>query len=43
MNMGDKIQVDLCDMRNITKHNEGYNCILTGVDCFTRLGFVEKV
>ena len=43
MKIGDQIQVDLCDMRNIVKHNDGYNYLLTGIDCFSRVGFGEKV
>ena len=34
MSLGDQIQVDLCDMRNIAKHNNDYNYLLTGIDCF---------
>ena len=41
--LGSQIQVDLCDMRNIAKHKDGYNYILTGIDCFGRRGFAEKV
>ena len=43
MSLGDQIQVDLCDMRNIAKHNDDYNYLLTGIDCFGRFGFGEKV
>ena len=41
--LGRQIQVDLCDMRNIAEYNDGYNYILTGIDCFGRRGFAEKV
>ena len=40
--MGEQIQVDLCDMRNIAKHNDGYKYIVTGIDCFSRFGFGVK-
>jgi hypothetical protein len=40
--MGEQIQVDLCDMRNIVKHNDGYNYLVTGIDCFNRFGFGVK-
>jgi hypothetical protein len=43
MRVRDQIQVDLCDMRNIVKHNDGYNYLLTGIDCFSRAGFGVKV
>ena len=43
MSLGDQIQVDLCDMRNIAKYNNDYNYLLTGIDCFDRTGFGEKV
>ena len=43
MGLGTQIQVDLCDMRNISKYNDDYNYILTGIDCFGRRGFAEKV
>ena len=41
--LGIQIQVDLCDMRNIAQYNDDYNYILTGIDCFGRRGFAEKV
>ena len=43
MPLGDQIQVDLCDMRNIAKANDNYNYLLTGIDCFGRMGYGEKV
>ena len=43
MGLGTQIQVDLCDMRNIVQYNDDYNYILTGIDCFSRRGFAEKV
>ena len=43
LGLGTQIQMDLCDMRNIAKYNDNYNYILTGIDCFGRRGFAEKV
>lgn len=43
ISMGDQIQADLCDMRNLAKYNDHNNYILTGIDCFSRKGFAEAL
>jgi len=35
----DTIQIDLCDMRNISKENDGYSYILTAIDVFSKKGW----
>jgi len=43
ISLGDQIQADLCDMRNLSKFNDHNNYILTGIDCFSRKGFAEPL
>ena len=43
ISMGDQIQADLCDVRNLSKFNYKNNYILTGIDCFSRKGFAEPL
>lgn len=35
----DTIQIDLCDMRNISSQNDGYLYILTAIDVFSKKGW----
>lgn len=35
-NIGEQYQADLNDMRSLSQYNDGYNYILTVIDCFSR-------
>ena len=43
ISLGDQLQSDLCDMRNLSKFNDRNNYILTGIDCFSRKAFAEPL
>ena len=36
-------QLDLADLTLISRHNDNYKYILTGIDCFSRFGFAVPV
>ena len=35
----DRLEIDLVDVRHLSKYNDGVNYLLNGIDVFTRLGF----
>ena len=41
--IAEQIQIDLIDMKKYSKHNEGYNWIITMIDIFTRYAFTIAV
>ena len=42
-NIDDQWQADLVEMREFSKSNDGYNYILTVIDCFSKFGWVEPL
>ena len=36
-------QIDLCDVRNIARHNRGFNYLLTCVDIFSKFAWVVPI
>ena len=41
--IAEQIQIDLIDMKKYSKHNEGYNWIITMIDIFSRYAFTIAV
>ena len=41
--IAEQIQIDLIDMRKYSKHNEGYNWIITLIDIFSHFAFTIAV
>ena len=41
--IAEQIQIDLIDMRKYSKHNEGYNWIISMIDIFSRYAFTIAV
>ena len=39
----DTIQIDLCDMRNISSENDGFMYILTAIDVFSKKGWAYPI
>ncbi|EFA12590.1 Putative uncharacterized transposon-derived protein F54H12.3-like Protein [Tribolium castaneum] len=42
-NIDDLFQADLTDMRNLAKHNQDVNCLLTVIDVFSKFAWVKPL